>query len=336
MEETFLDPVGVGYIGLGQTVNLWHLPFVTDSPLVQAVAGTDITPARRELLAPRIDGPVYSELAPLLENPAVEIAVVATPHRFHKEQTIAALEAGKHVICEKPLGLNLAEAREIAAVAERCDRYASVYQNRRFDGDSLAIEKALNGGAVGEIVSIARAHYRDRPHLDYAAQEYQPEWRLEAWAGHLIDWGPHLLNQLLHFAKSPPKSIYCHLRAVKWSKVSDDFFSLMVEFQNGVIGKAEVCVFAHAGQSEWHVIGNEGTLICKGFGEPVYVHRAGAEPEELAIGQGRWIEIYESLARFIRGQGQPVVSIGEALATMELIEAARISAQTGRSVDLPL
>ncbi len=331
-----MDPVGVGYIGLGQTVNLWHLPFIAKSSLVRAVAGADITPARRELLAPRIQGPVYAEVDPLLTNSEVEIVVVATPHRFHKEHVVAALEAGKHVICEKPLGLDLAEAREIADVAARCQRYASVYQNRRFDAESLAIEQAIGAGAVGELISISRAHYRDRPHTDIAAQEYQPEWRLESWAGHLIDWGPHLLNQLQHFAKSPPKSIFCQLRGVKWTKESDDFFTLMVEFQNGVLGKAEVCVFAHDGQKEWHVIGSEATLSCQGFGEPIYIYGAGGQKTEVETGEHRWTDIYDSLARFIRGQGEPAVSIGEALATMELIEAARLSAQTGRSVELPL
>lgn len=330
-----MDPVGVGYIGLGQTVNLWHIPFIADSALVRVVAGADITPARRELLAPHIHGPVYAEADRLLADPAVEIVVVATPHRFHKQQVIAALEAGKHVICEKPLGLNLADAREIAAVADRCQRYASVYQNRRFDADSVAIKQAVDAGAIGDLVSISRAHYRDRPHTDIAAQEYQPDWRLEAWAGHLIDWGPHLLNQLQHFAESKPKSVYCHLRCVKWSTESDDFFTLLVEFENGVLGRAEVCVFAHAGQPEWHVIGSEATLSCQGFGEPIYLHGAEGK-QELAVGEHRWADIYESLARFIRGGGEPAVSIGEALETMELIEAARISAQTGRSVDLPL
>ena len=335
-EGARVDPVGVGYIGLGQTVNLWHIPYIAGSPLVRAVAGVDITPARRDLMAPHIHGPVGADVDSLLSNSEVEIVVVATPHRFHKEHVIAALEAGKHVICEKPLGLNLADAREIAEVADRCQRYASVYQNRRFDADSLAIKKVVDSGAIGDLISISRAHYRDRPHTDLAAQEYRPDWRLESWAGHLIDWGPHLLNQLQHFAGAKPKSVYCHLRGVKWTTESDDFFTLLVEFENGVLGKAEVCVFAHDGQKEWHVIGSEATLSCQGYEEPIYLYGADGQTTEIETGDHRWVDIYESLARFVRGQGEPTVSTLEALETMELIEAARISAQTGRSVDLPL
>ena len=117
---------------------------------------------------------------------------------------------------------------------------------------------------------------------------------------------------------------------------SDDFFTLLVEFENGVLGKAEVCVFAHDGQKEWHLIGSEATLSCQGWGEPIYVYGSNGDKTEVKTGEHRWADIYESLARFIRGEGEPAVSTREALETMELIEAARISAQTGRSVDLPL
>ncbi len=331
-----MNPLGVGFIGLGETVNLNHLPTIAKSDLVRAVAGTDITAARRDKFASEIDGPIYADLDPLLNNADVDIVVVATPHLFHKEHAVAALEAGKHVICEKPFGLNLSEARQIAAVAERTGRYASVFQNRRFDADSIAIFQAVESGAIGDLVSISRAHYRHKPHTDWAAQEYRPNWRLEAWGGHLIDWGPHLLNQLSYLAKSEPKSVYCQLRGVKWTTESDDFFTLIVEYQNGVIGKAEVCVFAHAGQNEWHVIGTEATLVCKSFNEPVFIYRHGQEPIPVPVGEHQWVRIYDSLASHLAGTGDPEVPVAEALATMELIEAARKSATSGQSVNLPL
>jgi predicted dehydrogenase len=128
----------------------------------------------------------------VITSPAIDLVVIATPNPTHFELTRCALEAGKHVVVDKPFTLNAHQARTLAELAEARGRMLSVFQNRRWDGDFLALRRIVEAGSLGEVVYF-------ESHFDRYRPEVQDHWREQAGPGSGIwyDLGPHLADQAL-------------------------------------------------------------------------------------------------------------------------------------------
>ena len=106
---------------------------------------------------------VVASAEELLEDPAVELVVVAAPNAVHHRLAAAALRAGRHVVVDKPFTLSVAEADELIALAGAADRRLSVFHNRRWDGDFLTVRRCLEAGLLGEVSSFVSRYDRFRP-----------------------------------------------------------------------------------------------------------------------------------------------------------------------------
>src|SRR5678815_1269001 len=121
--------VGIGIIGFGR-IGVEHAEWLSAAKNARAVAVVDATPARQAIARDR-GLKVYDAISPMLADPAVQAVLVATPTAMHAEHTTAALSAGKHVLVEKPMALDLPQSRALVEDAERRGLLLSVFHNRR-------------------------------------------------------------------------------------------------------------------------------------------------------------------------------------------------------------
>lgn len=150
----------VGVIGCGGIANGKHLPALSRQDKVQVVAFCDIIKERAEAAAEQYggaDAAVYTDYQELLKDASIDIVHVLTPNDAHAEISIAALEAGKHVMCEKPMAKTAADAKRMAEAAKRTGMKLTIGYDNRFRQDSLYLKKVCEAGELGHIY-YAKAH----------------------------------------------------------------------------------------------------------------------------------------------------------------------------------
>lgn len=186
----------VGIIGCGGIANSKHMPALKKVENCEMVAFCDIVVERAENAAKAYgtpDAKVYSDYKELLKDESIEVVHVCTPNRSHSFITVAALEAGKHVMCEKPMAINSAEAKKMLDAAERCGKMLSIGYQSRFRPDSMYLKSEAEAGTFGDIYYAKATALRRRmvPTWGVFLNEY------EQGGGPLIDIGTHALDLTL-------------------------------------------------------------------------------------------------------------------------------------------
>ena len=190
------DTVRVGIIGCGGIANGKHMPGLKSAPGVEMVAFCDIIIERAEKAKADYgtpDAKVYENYKELLEDKSIDVVHVCTPNRSHSFITVDALEAGKHVMCEKPMAINSEEAKKMLDAAKRTGKKLTIgYQNRQRP-DSLWLKEETEKGTFGEIYYAKATAIRRRfvPTWGVFLNEY------EQGGGPLIDIGTHALDLTL-------------------------------------------------------------------------------------------------------------------------------------------
>jgi len=186
----------IGIIGCGGIANGKHLPSLSKLDNVEIVAFCDIVKEKAEKAAASYgtkDAKVYTDYRELLNDLTLDIVHVLTPNDSHAEISIAALESGKHVMCEKPMAKTAADAKRMLEAARRTGKKLTIGYNNRFRPDSLHLKKLCEEGALGEIY-YAKAHAIRRRAV--------PTWGVfldeeKQGGGPLIDIGTHALDLTL-------------------------------------------------------------------------------------------------------------------------------------------
>ncbi|MCL1882485.1 MAG: Gfo/Idh/MocA family oxidoreductase [Defluviitaleaceae bacterium] len=196
-----------GIIGCGGIANQKHMPSIKKTGRAEMVAFCDDKSGRAQKAVTEFgtaDAKAYSDYKELLKDPTIDMVYVLTPNKSHSYITIAALEAGKHVMCEKPMAKTSKEAREMCAVAKKSGKLLTIGYQNRFKPESLHIKKCAERGDFGDIY-FAKAHALRRRAV--------PTWGVflneeEQGGGPLIDIGTHSLDLALWFMnKYKPKSV---------------------------------------------------------------------------------------------------------------------------------
>lgn len=167
----------------------------------------------------------YRTLNELLEDKEVELVVVNTPSVTHYEFAKRSLEAGKHVIVEKPFTATSAEANELIELAKKNGLALSVYHNRRYDSDYRTVKKILDEGWIGELVDVEIRYDRYVPSLSHKQHKETPTPAV----GCLYDLGSHLIDQALQLF-GMPGSVYADIRINREGSLVDDYFNLILYY----------------------------------------------------------------------------------------------------------
>lgn len=201
------DKVRVGIIGCGGIANGKHMPSLRKVPEVEMVAFCDLIEEKAKKAAEDFgtpDAKVYTDYKKLLEDKTIDVVHVCTPNRSHSFITVDALEAGKHVMCEKPMAINSAEAQKMVDAAKRTGKKLTIgYQNRQRN-DTLYLKGEADAGIFGDIYYARALAIRRRavPTWGVFLNEY------EQGGGPLIDIGTHALDLTL-WTMNNYKPKYC-------------------------------------------------------------------------------------------------------------------------------
>ncbi|MBE0698621.1 MAG: Gfo/Idh/MocA family oxidoreductase [Anaerolineaceae bacterium] len=189
----------VGMVGLGNIAHT-HVPGWLNSPHAELVAGSDVNPAVFPAWREKHGMSRFYEIpAELINNPEIDIIDICSPNMFHSSQAIAALDAGKHVICEKPLAPTPAEIRQMIAARDRSGKLLMTAQHFRFKGVSQAVKAEIDSGVLGDVYHarswmLRRSGLPIRPTFIYKSQ---------SGGGPCIDIGVHILDLTLWLMGHP-------------------------------------------------------------------------------------------------------------------------------------
>jgi len=194
-----MSSLKVGVIGLGFTGSV-HMPGWVASPHVEVVAGADLDQATAAQWSKKWDVPkIVSDPDALINDPDIDIIDVCTPNNYHTPLTIAALEAGKHVLCEKPLAPTPQEIEAMIAARDKSGKLLMTAQHFRFSGKSKAMKSEIESGVLGEIYHarswmLRRIAIPTRP--GFLMKQHSS-------GGATIDIGVHILDLTLWFMNNP-------------------------------------------------------------------------------------------------------------------------------------
>jgi predicted dehydrogenase len=346
----------VALAGYGVAGASFHAPLIaaTEGLALQAVVTRD--PERRARLAARHPGVVAADaLADVVAD--VDLVVVASPNRFHVDLARTALDAGKHVVVDKPLAVTAAEARALASRAAAAGVVLAAFHNRRWDDDFLTLRRVLDEGRLGRVLQLESRFDRWRPQIKEGA------WREGAepadGGGLLLDLGSHLVDQAVQLL-GPVRSVYAELDARRPGAVVEDDVFLALAHEGGARSRLWAGVHAADAPPRLRALGDEAAFVSFGLDPQEAALRAGASPqdpgfglrepgleatlhdgsggmgERLTMEPGRWATFYEGVVAAIRSGGTvaPPVTATEAVGVLELLEAARESAARGVVVAL--
>lgn len=252
-----MSKLGVGVVGVGGIANT-HYPGWHKSPHTELVALSDVNQEVLDRIGTAQSvSRRYLNYSDLLADPDVHIVDVCSPNMFHASQAIAALEAGKHVICEKPLAASPQEVREMIAARDRSGKMLMTAQHFRFGGDARALKAEIDAGALGDIYHarswmLRRAWYPLRPTFIY---------KKNSGGGPGVDIGVHILDLTLWMMGHPKPVAVTGITQDKLSrlpgafsqwggKIPDDvdveeFAAAFVRFDNGATLILEVSWLLH-------------------------------------------------------------------------------------------
>ncbi len=226
----------------------------------------------------------------------------------------------------------------MAGEARRRELILTVHHNRRFHGDFQVLRRLVSSGRAGNLISVEVRFHHARWITEYAAQEFRPDWRLERayGGGNLLDWGPHFLDQAVQLVGAAPRTVMASLVSARWTSEVDDFFRVNLIWPDGTLGLIEARYISPDPLPQWNVVGSDATITQAKWGEPLVVTPIVGEPEEIAEEPRDKNRIFENLISAVRGTAPLEITLDECLLTMELIEAARLSHERGKSIELPL
>jgi len=229
MSET--SPLRIGVLGLGSIAQVVHLPVLSELDGVHVAAVCDADDAKARTIAARFGIPrVYHTDAEVFAADDLDAVVIATPNHLHAEQAEAGLTAGKHVLVEKPIGLDAAEAERVLRAARDADRVFMVAMNHRYRPDTLALKPFADGGELGNIF-LARGAWLNRK-----VRTTRPTWRhrlATAGGGAMMELGVQALDLALWIMGFPKAaSVTCHTHPGEGIEV-EDTAALIVRLGSG-------------------------------------------------------------------------------------------------------
>lgn len=263
------EPLRVGLAGFGLGGRAFHAPFIANSPRLRL---THVLQRQGDGSAELYPGTnVVREFAELLDDRAgVELIVIATPNATHGPFAIRALEAGKHVVVDKPFAVSVDEGRAVVEAAARAKRVVAPYQNRRWDGDFLTLASLLARGWLGTIEAFESRFDRWRPELRQSTWKELPS----PGSGLLLDLGPHLIDQtLVLFGR--PDSVSARVATERPNSLVDDRFDVRLEYPRHTAKLAAGLMVREAGP-RFRISGTLGHYV-----------KHGVDPQEAALRDGK-------------------------------------------------
>lgn len=343
----------VGLLGYGLAGSVFH------GPLIETTAGLEITTivtadATRQSRAAR-DFP-QARIVPSADEVWAradehDLVVVATATGSHAALATLAVDNGLAVVVEKPLAPSVGAARALVDRATAAQVMLTVFHNRRWDAEYLTLRRLVADGALGDVARFESRFERWRPHL--APGAWREELSADDGGGVLLDLGVHLVDQAQSLL-GPVTHVYGEVASRRGG--SDDDVFVAMDHRSGARSHLWASAVAAAPGPRLRVLGSAAGYVVEHLDGQEDALRASRRPDEAGFGEvpprrwgrlvrgdeeepvrsepGRWAAFYEAVVRSLRHGEPPPVDPREALATLEVLEAARRSAAYGEVVTL--
>ncbi|NQT93378.1 MAG: Gfo/Idh/MocA family oxidoreductase, partial [Lentisphaerae bacterium] len=335
-----MKKIKIAVAGLGRIGWHFHCKVIAESRDFELVAVAD-PDAERRAEAEGIYGCASSaDYDAMLDAGGLDAVVVATPTHFHKAHSLAALRKGMHVYLEKPMAMDLAEARAIARAAKKAGRVLSVYQPHRAHACLQHVLRIIRSGKIGEVYHVRRGMFNFARRNDWQSLR-------KFGGGMLNNYGAHCLDQVLFITGYDVKRITCNLRRVASMGDAEDVVKIFYETRGGVVGEVDINQACVLRPYEFEVLGTRGGIVVSNQEITVrWFSPRGLKAKELdpslASANRRYpsdsievkeetvpvnprygVDVYKDLARAIRTGATPLVDPAETLQVMKVMQRCR-------------
>ncbi len=340
------EKLGWGIIGCG-VIAPFHVQAVAQAADAKLCAVYDIVEEKAQKFGEEHGVPYVTDIAELLAREDVQVVSICTPSGLHAEQAIAAAEAGKHILCEKPLDITLERIDAMIEAAAANDvKLAGVFQKRTVPAVHRT-RQAVRNGKLGKLVLGDCCQKWYRSHEYYASGAWRASWEMDG-GGALMNQGIHAVDLLLWIMGDVARvSAYCR-RLARNIEVEDTAVAIL-EFTNGALGVLEATTSVTPGYDcTLEIHGDAGTIKLQG--EKIVAWEVEGEAPETAEVEGRGTaadptaldtaghcHLVEDLCEAIIQDREPQIPGSEARKAVEVIKAMYLSSrQGGGTVELPL
>ena len=344
-----MDKVRFGVVGI-KGVGRNHITAAKEGAACELVAIAEIDEEAAKKATEEHGVRHFLDYHEMLKMDEVDAVALATPHPLHKEMAIAAMQAGKDVLVEKPMSVTVSEADEMVEASRETKRKLGVVFQHRTFGRNQTIKKLIP--ELGEIYRTVSVSSGMRAMSYYKSAPWRGTWKDEG-GGVLINQAPHQLD-IFQWQVGMPRRVLAWTRTLRHDITVEDLASALLEYENGAVGYLHTNVIDAPGRSLLEVCGNKGFLISDNFGLRVarpqptldeYIQaatgkfgRPEAKWEEVEFEQsrGRHTAVFEDFARALIEGKEPPVSAEEGRKSVELMNAIILSSKREKVVELPV
>ena len=336
--------LNIGVIGAGKMGQI-HADLIKNNKKLRLVALCKKRKKMIDILKQKYKVEVYTDLEEFLKIKEMDYVVISTTNESHENLTKRSMKMGKNVIVEKPMSLDHKSTLKMINASKKYRKKLFVYHNRRWDKDFLIVRQYIDSGILGNILSIQSRVLMCSPDWpSWGIDGMKNPWRVKSGGGGiLLDWGPHLIDQMLVIMGKNPSQIYGFLQNGFWSKEVEDYFFTTLKFSNSLICHIEVGNNSLIPLPRWYLIGSKGTLKVKGNSVPIwdevevkFKNKSGVfEIQKIRLeGIGELSgEFYENLLLHLEGKNKDFVSMYEASNVINVIDAIKKSSETNKIID---
>jgi scyllo-inositol 2-dehydrogenase (NADP+) len=223
------SPIVTGLMAYGMSGKVFHAPFLSTNPQFKLKAVVERN--QKKMAADYPDIISYDSVDELLNDPEIELIIVNTPSFTHVDLGKRVLEAGKHVLIEKPVSATAAEAKELFDLGKKVNRQVMVYQNRRWDSDFLSVKEVIESGRLGRLAEMHIRYDRYKPEL--AVKPFKEGADIPA-AGIRYDLGAHIVDQAIHLFGKPLS--FDRVDAIQRDRSENfDYMNLRLVYPGGLV-----------------------------------------------------------------------------------------------------
>lgn len=338
----------IGLVGYGTGGQHFHAPFIAAAEGVELAGVVARSPGRVAAVQQDLPGtPIFDSLTSLI-NSGVDAVTITTPPHTRRELVLEAIAAGLHVIADKPFAPNAEGGRELDAAAKAQGVILGVFHNRRFDTDIQTLRKVIDSGRLGKLWRVHSRMDQDSPQT----LEGGPS------GGLLRDIGSHVVDQMV-WLLGPVASVDAQLDYVDRPEgPTIASFTLTLRHRSGVHSHLSSSKLNYLEVRELRAYGESGSYVSSGTDVQAQAIFAGLRPvddlagwgyereelwgtlktpsgsERVPSEQGRYHDYYAGFARAVREGGRPPVTAEEAIQTLEVLDAAYVSAAEGKVISL--
>jgi scyllo-inositol 2-dehydrogenase (NADP+) len=273
----------------------------------------------------------FGSLTQLLKKSDAELIILITPHNTHAPLALQALRAKRHVIVEKPMCITTAEANTMIRTAKANKRMLSVYHNRRWDGDYVALKKIVRSGVIGDVFSI-------RCHMGGYGMKTD-WWRAskKISGGCLYDWGAHMCDWVLGLTDAKIASVTGFSQKRMWmGGTNEDEARVLIRFKDGAVADVMVSQLQITDEAFWRVCGTKGQVKSTddGFQVMTYGKNDKHKVKKVPMAKTVWAAYYKNIIGHLLDGEKLIVTPESAARAIAIIDGQGKSARTGKEVKI--